>query len=64
MARYEDSNMDETIMLEAYRLIRIKAREFNGSSDEILGAYTRGVVDLQSELYNDVIIDNRKTETE
>ncbi len=38
---------------ESYRLIRIKARDaVNPVSDEILGAYVRGVVDLQTELYS------------
>ena len=42
---------DQIIQLEAYRLIRIAARDFDGPSDEILGAYVRGIVDLQTELY-------------
>jgi hypothetical protein len=43
---------DIKIQLEAYRLIRQASR--NGVeplSNEILGAYVRGVVDLQTELY-------------
>lgn len=37
---------------ESYRLIRIKARDaVEPVSNEILGAYVRGVVDLQTELY-------------
>lgn len=43
---------DIKIQLEAYRLIRKTARDFvNPLSDEILGSYVRGVVDLQTELY-------------
>ena len=38
---------------ESYRLIRIKARDSaDPVSNEILGAYVRGVVDLQTELYS------------
>ncbi len=38
---------------ESYRLIRIKARDsVDPVNNEILGAYVRGVVDLQTELYS------------
>lgn len=41
------------LILEAYRLIRIKARDITKPvSDEELGQYARGVIDLQSELYD------------
>ena len=44
---------DEMIVSEAYRLIRQKARDIvNPVSDEALGTYVRGVVDLQTELWN------------
>lgn len=37
---------------EAYRLIRIKARDIvNPCTNEQLGEYVRGVVDLQTEIY-------------
>lgn len=42
----------EQVQLIAYRLIRIASRSFdNEMSAEDLGYYVRGVVDLQSELY-------------
>ena len=42
----------ENIELEAFRLIRIKLRDFTDESnnDEIAG-YIKGVVDLETELY-------------
>lgn len=42
----------ENIELEAFRLIRIKLRDFTDESnnDEIVG-YIKGVVDLETELY-------------
>ncbi len=45
--------MNEQItQLEAYRLIRKKARNMlEPVNDATLGAYVRGVVDLQTELY-------------
>lgn len=44
---------NEMIVAEAYRLIRQKARDIvNPVSDEALGTYVRGVVDLQTELWN------------
>lgn len=43
---------NQIIQLEAYRLIRIKARDIVESVDDVtLGSYVRGVVDLQTELY-------------
>lgn len=42
---------DNELMLEAYRLIRIKARNFIDPSNAELAEYVRGVVDLQSILY-------------
>lgn len=43
---------NQIIQLEAYRLIRIKARDMvNPVDDTTLGSYVRGVVDLQAELY-------------
>lgn len=43
---------NQIIQLEAYRLIRIKARDMvNPADDATLGSYVRGVVDLQAELY-------------
>lgn len=43
---------NQIIQLEAYRLIRIKARDMvNSVDDETLGSYVRGVVDLQTELF-------------
>lgn len=55
---------------EAYRLIRIKAREMVdvfGSSEgrlnnEQLGCYVRGVVDLQTELYKEEEARRRRLE--
>lgn len=52
----------------AYRLIRIKARELVdvfGDSDgrmtnEQLGCYVRGVVDLQTELYEEQMKERKK----
>ena len=42
----------QTIQLEAYRLIRIKARNIvEPVDDAMLGSYVKGIVDLQSELY-------------
>ena len=44
--------IEEDIERESYRLIRKKARNaVDPVSNEILGAYVRGVVDLQTELY-------------
>jgi len=45
--------MNEQItQLEAYRLIRKKARNMlEPVDDATLGAYVRGIVDLQTELY-------------
>lgn len=47
------NNINEQITeLEAYRLIRKKARNMlEPVDDATLGAYVRGVVDLQTELY-------------
>ena len=43
---------NQTIQLEAYRLIRQKARDIvEPVDDATLGSYVRGVVDLQTELY-------------
>lgn len=50
---------------EAYRLIRIKAREFDvfrntdeRMTNEQLGCYVRGIVDLQTELYGEQLKEN------
>ena len=44
----------EQIELMAYRLIRIATRSFDSElSHEDLGMYVRGVVDLQTELYEE-----------
>ena len=46
--------IDEQIQLIAYRLIRIAARRFDSEmTHENLGMYVRGVVDLQTELYDE-----------
>lgn len=38
----------------AYRLIRIKARDsVNPCTDQELGQYVRGVVDMQTEIYSE-----------
>ena len=43
---------NQIIQLEAYRLIRKKARDMVEPVDDVtLGSYVRGVVDLQTELY-------------
>lgn len=43
---------NQIIQLEAYRLIRKKARNMvDPVDDATLGSYVRGVVDLQAELY-------------
>jgi hypothetical protein len=43
---------DIKIQLEAYRLIRRAVRDMvEPRFDEMIGAYTKGVVDLQTELY-------------
>ena len=42
---------NERIQLEAYRLIRIAANQYDGMDDDKLGAYVRGVVHLQTQLY-------------
>lgn len=43
---------NQIIQLEAYRLIRRKARDMVETVDDVtLGSYVRGVVDLQTELY-------------
>ena len=43
---------NQIIQLEAYRLIRKKARDIVEPVDDVmLGSYVRGVVDLQTELY-------------
>lgn len=43
---------NQTIQLEAYRLIRRVARNMvEPVDDATLGSYVRGVVDLQTELY-------------
>lgn len=45
---------NEEIINKAYRLIRRKANDIiDPASDEILGAYTRGIVDLQTELWDE-----------
>ena len=45
---------NEQIQLMAYRLIRIAARRFDSEmTHENLGMYARGVVDLQTELYDE-----------
>jgi hypothetical protein len=43
----------EQVELEAFRLIRIKVRDFQdkSSNDEIVG-YVKGIVDLESELFS------------
>ena len=50
------NNMDsQTVQLEAYRLIRRKARNMMEPVDDAtLGAYVRGVVDLQTALFDQV----------
>lgn len=56
---------NQTIQLEAYRLIRRKARDMIESyNDATLGAYVRGVVDLQTELYNDELREATEREEE
>ena len=48
-----NDEIDKIIQEESYRLIRRKARDMiNNASNEELGSYTKGVVDLQTELYN------------
>lgn len=43
---------NQIIQLEAYRLIRQKARDMvEPVDDATLGSYVRGVVNLQTELY-------------
>lgn len=43
---------NQIIQLEAYRLIRKKAKDIVYPVDDaMLGSYVRGVVDLQTELY-------------
>ena len=47
---------NENIELEAYRLIRIKSRDMlNPCTDEELGQYVRGIVDLQTRLYGELV---------
>ena len=54
---------NQIIQLEAYRLIRIKARDMvHPVDDETLGSYVRGVVDLQTELY-DLVLKEQKENT-
>lgn len=56
---------NQTIQLEAYRLIRRKARDMIEScNDATLGSYVRGVVDLQTELYNDELREATESEQE
>lgn len=43
---------NNTIILKAYTLIRRKAKHFENYSNEEVGAYVRGVVDLQAELHD------------
>jgi len=53
---------NQIIQLEAYRLIRQKARDMVEPVDDVvLGSYVRGVVDLQTELYK---LSDEKTESE
>lgn len=53
---------NQIIQLEAYRLIRKKARDIvEPVDDAVLGSYVRGVVDLQTELYK---LSDEKTESE
>ena len=48
------TNTNEQIQLMAYRLIRIATRRFDSKmTNEDLGMYVRGVVDLQTELYDE-----------
>jgi len=45
-------NIDDVKIL-GFDLIRIAARDvINPVSDEILGAYARGIVDLETEIYS------------
>lgn len=51
----------QNLQLEAYRLIRKKARNMvEPVDDATLGSYVRGVVDLQAELYS--LSENAKSE--
>lgn len=53
---------NQIIQLEAYRLIRQKARDMVKPVDDVtLGSYARGVVDLQTELYK---LSDEKSESE
>ena len=53
---------NQIIQLEAYRLIRQKARDMvEPVDDATLGSYARGVVDLQTELYK---LSDEKSESE
>lgn len=53
---------DTIIQLEAYRLIRRKARNMvEPVDDATLGSYVRGVVDLQTELYKENEFKQRET---
>lgn len=51
-----DINLTEARNEEiAYRLIRIKARDsVNSCTDQELGWYVRGVVDMQTEIYSEL----------
>ena len=52
---------EEIIERLAYRLIRIEVRKFDRAGDVEVANYVRGVVDLQSELYDEL---NRVIESE
>lgn len=53
---------NQIIQLEAYRLIRQKARNMvEPVDDAVLGSYVKGVVDLQTELYK---LSDEKSENE
>ena len=57
--RYLNNELIKDIESEAYRLIRRKSRDMiNNASNEELGSYTRGIVDLQTELYSSLTDDH------
>lgn len=53
----------DELQLEAFRLIRREARRFDReTNDSELGNYVRGVVDLETEIYAQLLKSNESNE--
>lgn len=55
----------DELQLEAFRLIRTEARRFDReTNDSELGNYVRGVVDLETEIYAQLLKPNENEKSE